>query len=399
MDDNAPLQAGRFPQDWYYRYGERLKQEYVNFMWEDYPAFHRWRGIIGGEHHMGHHTRHTKSNIFEGEAPNNDHIGWAYHFYNTTATLYLAHGGDSTKHLAIQELSHPIQPEDWVRSVYDTWASTCERRERFDARFVFAPLHFSPQEEKRVRKWLGLASGDQPGFLHSRDLQRLIEWHIKHCDMLEATAARAVTHEEEEHVDSLGTSQGLAKLAKAHYSAITPTFRAVFAMGTNAMADTQHVLLVLTGHNEAMVSGPPTFDSIANEIVAWRSPGMVEVPLQTAVRYLRLLERREEAVNVAFRAKNDERREAMYRNLMSRAAWQLEDMRVYLKPRAGRRKRKRLELTTAIDVVMNAVWRDNIVPDEAFFAVLLSTRELRSQAMCENGAADGHNTLGKCRLM
>lgn len=122
----------------------------------------------------------------------------------------------------------------------------------------------------------------------------------------------AVTREEEDHVSSLVTEDGIARHAKAHHSVITPTFKAVLAIATEAMTDAGRVLLVLTGHNRDMVSGPPDFNSIADHVIARRSDSVVEVSLQTAVRFLRLLERKEEAVNDAFRTRNDERREAIY---------------------------------------------------------------------------------------
>lgn len=80
-------------------------------------------------------------------------------------------------------------------------------------------------------------------------------------------------------------------------------------IATVAWTESKTVLLVLTGDNEKLFSGPPTFAEIPeSQIIEAHSPSMVEVKLSTAVRYLACLEAAEEAAKEGLRKVNEARK-------------------------------------------------------------------------------------------
>lgn len=375
------LKKTRLPRDWDVRYSKRLVQEYINYLWEEWPPFHS--GCICQQGYVENMFREN-ADILDGSSPKELDLGSAYSFFNKTTILYLAYGGDIEVHWRINEPKFPVYWEKWLSDAYDTWAHDCKPRERQDARFVFALHQFSKRDDKRVQKWIGL--GEEPSELleMDEDIERLVKWHLRHCDKIEARAKADVSAHDEWTISGGWRAEGIALRAKAYHSALAPTCRAILAIGRSPMAESQHVLLVLTGHNQDMVSGALTFDSIPLEdSVARRSSSIVEVSLETAVKYLGVLERKEEYMNAAFRAKNDERREAIYANLRARAENELHDLRKFCgttrgrRTRRGRKRSKRtVKLADNDGLFMDAAWR-RIVDDEHALAFLSSTAELR----------------------
>lgn len=382
------LKETRLPRDWEARFSKRLLQGYINYLWKDWPWIHM--DCICQQRNVKNLFR-DNDNILDGTPPEELCLSGGYQYFNKTAVLYLAYGGDLEVHWRINEPKFPVYWEKWLTGAYKSWARNCEPQERLDARFVFALRHFSPQDDKRVQAWIGL--GEKPSKTDLDDIECLIHWHVQQCDLIEARARAKVSTEEARELDGgdWWRTEGVAQRAKAYHSTLFPTCRAILAIGRNPMPEKQHVLLVLTSHNQDMSSGPPTFDSIApKDIVEKRSEMIVEVSLQTAIRYLQLLERKEEFANMAFRTKNDERREAIYEDIRRRAHYELEGLRDFSgtiggrRTRRGRKRSRRpVTLTLTVDAFMEAAWR-RIVADEHSLALLSSSADLRRSMQDED---------------
>lgn len=381
-DEELPsLREECLPRDWYPRYSKRLLQGYVDYLWEGWPLLHRH--CLCRQGYVQNLFR-DNDDILDGTSPKELSLGSAYPFFNKTAIFYLAFGGSPEKNWRENERKFPVCWEPWLEDAYDSWARECEPRERLDARFVFALRHFSKQDDKRVQTWIGLGEGSGNDLDQDKDIERLIHWHNEFCDRIQARAKAPLSPEDERNIDGWWTTDGISRRAKAYHSTLAPTCRAVLGIARNPMPSTRHVLLVLTGHNEDLLSGAPTFDSIPLEdIVVRRSNTIVEVSLQTAIRYLQLLERKEESANAAFRERNDQRREAIYEDVGKRSQHELEEIRAFSgtlggrRARRGRRRRRRpVYLTSGFNVIMEASWK-LIVADEYNLACLANTTALR----------------------
>lgn len=88
-----------------------------------------------------------------------------------------------------------------------------------------------------------------------------------------------------------------------------------------------NAFLLLTGDNRDMRSAPPAFRDIPPaSIISQPQVNVVEVTLETAVKFLCLLEGREEEANAEYRALNFARREAIYKDLHDSAVDLVETM-------------------------------------------------------------------------
>lgn len=308
---NSSLVVERLPRDWYERFGENLVRYASDAEREEWPrrfltyflmARHVWLYSMDGT-------------LRDLALPEKVDTYYADHFLGKTTTFYTIFGGDWNKSWRINIETFPVGPPDWMGDIWEMWTRQCREHERYDARFVIAPVRLSRQDDARFDQWLGL--GKEPDSVSESDMQQLISWHLRNCDLLQARANATVTDEDHKHMKSLAYDKRLSQKSQPLLAPFTPTRRAVFMLGRDHMTQQRSVLLVLTGQDQDLKSGPATFDIIPRDkIISWRTDCMIEVLLETAICYLRKLERREEAVNGEFRGLNDARRRAIHHGLV-----------------------------------------------------------------------------------
>ncbi|EME45948.1 hypothetical protein DOTSEDRAFT_22072 [Dothistroma septosporum NZE10] len=359
------------PYDWYERLGQRLVRYSSDVEWAEWPSMFPVT-CVGRQ---GFGTEYMVGTLADRELPDQLDVKKAYHYLGKTATFYTIFGGDWSMEWRLNVKTFPLGLIQWTSRIWDMFRKNCREHEKFDARFAIAPWRLARQDDERFDKWLGLGKVPRP--VSESDMKQLIEWHVRHCDLLQARATTPITDQDHEHVRELAYFWRFSQKTKPLLAPMTPTFRAVFMLGRNPMTQPPNVLLVLTGHNQDMKSGPATFELIPrSKIVSWRTDSMVEVSLETTIRYLQTLERREEASNDVFRAQNDHRRRAIYQGMVEDTYRDLE---------AAHRE---CEISNGIDTgfdVRRALgnglclkfgW-EALVQDEKWYHVLSSTSTLR----------------------
>lgn len=138
------------------------------------------------------------------------------------------------------------------------------------------------------------------------------------------------------------------------------------------MAKEMTVLLVLTGHHQDMRSSAPTFEAIPDtEIVSQRAQNIIEVPLKIATRYLRYLERREEAENEEFHARNAQRKGAIHADIVDYAKRSVAELArqsqgPFVPSRPG----------VVLGGLMHEAW-ERLVDDERYFEMLEDSKNSR----------------------
>lgn len=196
----------------------------------------------------------------------------------------------------------------WLKESWDEWKASCRG---WDGKLPFGVVSLDHVDYQYLHfeEWIGLgaksslALGEaERAILQERDIYALIRQHEQLCDQLSERVKGPLDPAEakllqEERYRRINT-----------HRVLSPVFRAVFILCGERQTKDRRVLVVLTGNNDHLKGPSPTFASIPqNEILARRSHNVVEVPITTAVRFLRHLDNEEEKANEVLRRTTEAR--------------------------------------------------------------------------------------------
>ncbi|KXS95177.1 hypothetical protein AC578_11153 [Pseudocercospora eumusae] len=327
---STKLSKERLPPDWYDRFGDRLIQHLVDFSLDHYLWLHqrscthiprfedvpRWQRILDDVLLNGHLSLEA-----------------AWCVANKLAVAYqVTVWPESFPHLSTRELTQIFCGRNWAEEAFSHWTEQSDPKEREDGRYVLGLMHSSRSVCEAMGRWIGLggpATGGEDAIQQQEGIKSLIEKHVQLCDLVQACIYKAAGSRYHDEFPS--GSDGLHHIdgeARYYHSALTPTARAVFMVTWCDIPKKRTVLLVLTGHNEDMRSGPATFTSLReSDIIAHRCSGVVEVRLETAIRYLHQLNALEERVNEDLKRTHAARRARLHKHFRDGAKSAIEDLR------------------------------------------------------------------------
>lgn len=234
----------------------------------------------------------------------------AMRLFNTAAFCYWMVPG-RTQFGQFHEEGLCVASTDWLPSMMWIWRRLCSAEAIADDRQALMPVEIIGQDALDLESWLGLGlrsdlDTEARFEAQAAGLDVLIARHRRLCDLVHARAYGLPGPFDQEQ---MGRSLPIERMGYYHATFI-PTCRAVFLDAPCALLKDRGVLLVLTGDDEQLKSGPPSLDDIpAAEILCVRAKNAVEVSLDTAVRFVAGLEAAEEDANEDLRRVNADRRQ------------------------------------------------------------------------------------------
>ena len=172
--------------------------------------------------------------------------------------------------------------DQWFEDLYRGWTQQRLGSDCTDDRFIADFVKLSePMERTKT------------------NLQKLISRHRSFCDHLQSRLGPGPLDE-----DDMFERSYLTELHDHSHMMLFPSCRAVMMLmatyQSQAEKDEHTVLLVLTGDNASMCSGPVTFNSIRQEAIPTGEEFddiVICVRLSTAIAFMLAIERKEEACN------------------------------------------------------------------------------------------------------
>lgn len=203
-----------------------------------------------------------------------------------------------------------VGSKDWLPKMINTWRRPCSAEAIADDRQALMPVEISDQDALRVEPWLALGlrsdlDEEARSEAQAAGLDALAARHRRLCDPVQARPYGPLESFDQEH---MGISEPIERM-KYYHATFIPTCRAVFLIASSRPTKKRRVLLVLTGNDDELKPGPPSLDDIpAVKTLCMRARNAVEVPLDTAVRFVAGLEAAEEDANEDLRRVNADRR-------------------------------------------------------------------------------------------
>lgn len=191
---------------------------------------------------------------------------------------------------------------EWIKSAQDPDIVKCDIKDPFNLVNVDQGLSIS------IITWLGQCLGVRRDLikpikaegLQKDGLETLFQHHRRLCDLVDDQAHSPLFGLDT--VLSVRKSPWEIDQLRSINPVASPVCYAVLLMATERLHEKRRVLLILTGDNARMHT-TPTFESIPEpEIFARKGENIVEVSLDTAVRYLRYVDTAEEKMNDVLRS-------------------------------------------------------------------------------------------------
>ena len=227
---------------------------------------------------------------------------------------------------AFSYLLHPERDDAdaWLNEAFDIWHKDVTA-EMDEGSLPFELVGVPSGEFSHLAIWVrqGMDAQKAKNVTVQADLDGLLVRHRRLCNVV-IERARGPPQE----WDSTILDGWDGSLLCSFHPTLIPTCRAVLLLGHGVWRGGRRVVLVLTGDNEQLASGAPSFDSISVALILSRPrDDMVEVSLQTAVEFLRGLKDREEAANKDLQRLSDMRRASIMSRLRDEA-WDAVDAAV-----------------------------------------------------------------------
>lgn len=289
------------PTDWFSRFGDEITETlYLQEKWERLP-YYREDSLSRAWQDTPYDLKSTSS------CPPIDSDN-ALHFYNNPAICYMFNPPWDPKNYkkcgrGYNRAIVYTQPSYvWLREAYKHWAKTGNQYDVCDGKGVFHTVFLRPEGFPRFADWSGLGiksclEPEEARKAREEDLAALVMQHEQLCDLVYERSLRPCEFK--------CPSTYLNTLLKEYTGVdpvMSPICRAVLLIATCDMTDEKRILVVLTGDNGALMGPAPSLDSIPKErIFTHLGDNAVEVPLKTAVDFLRHLDDEEERVNDVLR--------------------------------------------------------------------------------------------------
>lgn len=288
------------PEDWSYRHGEAVIREFA----KDKVLSSRkaLRKEIDHFHELRISPTLTPS-LLSATLP----VHLARRLFNRVAFCYCV---KPTNVQYDRDPSH-VGIFTWLAEAFEAWTQLCSDDAKKDHRMAFATVNLQGQDLIQIGNWLGVGEPDSVDNIDTRKAQdasisQLIVQHRQLCDLVQARAYGPAELTDEFHI---GPQSWTSDRLGWYYATCAPVCRAVILLAPNTLDRRRSVTILLTGDNAQLKSKPPTLDSIpAADIFKRRADHIVEVALETAVRFLHRLDIAEESANDDYRRLNTLRR-------------------------------------------------------------------------------------------
>lgn len=190
-----------------------------------------------------------------------------------------------------------------MREAFKQWPKTTEDDISCDCKDAFSTVFLRQEAFSSFYDWVGLGVKSSLGpeealVAKEKDLAALFAQHKQLCNPVHERRERPCDFKDEPRTvfPTVFTNY------RGIHPVVSPLCRAVLLISSGFMTEERRILVVLTGENGALMGPAPSFDSIPSaEIIRHVGKNVVEVPLKTAVNYLRHLDDEEEKVNEVLR--------------------------------------------------------------------------------------------------